>query len=112
MQTKSWNRAVTIEIAGKRRIIARIENTRDAARCLLDYWPVKHGYYYHRAILGCTMALKGELSDEDARFYLTDAAADAHLPYMVSLGPAYLDEFDSAIAAACDEAVFQDRMAG
>jgi len=111
MQIKNWNRAVTIEIAGERLIIARIENTRDAAHCLLEDWPVKRGYYYQRAILGCTMALKGKLSDEDARFYLTDAAADAHLPYMVSLGPAYLDEFDSAIAAVCDESVFNDRMA-
>ncbi len=108
MQTKNWNRAVTIEIAGEKRIIARIENTRAAAHCLLEYWPAKRGYYYHRAILGCTMALKGQLSDDDARFYLTDAATEAHLHFMVSLGPAYLDEFDSAIAAACDESVFRD----
>jgi hypothetical protein len=108
MEPKSWNRTVTIEIAGRTHIVARIENTRDAAYCLLRDWPVKRGYYYHRAVLGCARALKGELSDEDARFYLTDAARDAHLPFMVSLGPAFLDQFDYEIAAACDEMVFQE----
>jgi hypothetical protein len=58
------------------------------------------------------MALKGQLPDEDARFYLTDAATDAHLPFMVSLGPAFLDKFEYEIAAACDEMVFHDRMLG
>lgn len=110
MKNKSWNRAVTIELAGKMRIVARIENTRDAALCLLRDWPIKRGYYYHRAVLGCTMALKGELADEDARFYLTDAAEAAHLPFMVSLGPAFLNGFDYEIAAACDEMVFQEKM--
>ena len=112
MEIKSWNRALTIEIGGERRVIARIENTRDAAHCLLGDWPIKRGYYYHRAIRGCTMALKGQLSDEDARFYLADAAEDAQLSYMVSLGPAFLDKFDSEIAAVCDELTFRDTVVG
>jgi hypothetical protein len=58
--------------------------------------------------MGCAMALRGELSDEDARFYLTDAAKDARLPFMVSLGPAFLDTFDYEIAAVCDEMVFRE----
>jgi hypothetical protein len=107
MEIKSWNRAVTIEFGGERHIVKRIDNTKQAAICLLREWPRKKGYYYHRAIRGCTMALKGKLADEDARFYLIDAAADAHLRYTVSIGPAVLDKFDSEIAAVCDELVFE-----
>lgn len=106
---KSWDRIITIEINGKRRV-ARIANTRDAAYCLLEDWPVKNGFSYHRAILGCTKALKGEASDEEAQFCLTDAAEDARLPFVVSLGAANLDTFDSEIAAICDELVLQDLM--
>jgi hypothetical protein len=107
MTIRRWNRTVTIEINEKSHAVARIENTRDAARCLLEYWPRKTGYYYHRAILGCTRALRGELPDEDARLYLTDAARDAQLSCIVSLGPAVLDPFDSEIAAVCDQLVFE-----
>jgi hypothetical protein len=112
MEIKSWNRAVTIEIGGEKRVVKRIDNTKQAAICLLREWPRKKGYYYHRAIRGCTMALRGKLADEDARFYLIDAAADAHLRYTVSIGPAVLDKFDSEIAAVCDELVFEPTVDG
>lgn len=107
MTIRRWNRTVTIEINEKAHAVARIENTRDAARCLLSVWPHKSGYYYHRAILGCTRALRGELPDEDARLYLTDAAHDARLSCIVSLGPAVLDPFDSEIAAVCEQLAFE-----
>ncbi|MDB5524477.1 MAG: hypothetical protein JWM58_2240 [Rhizobium sp.] len=109
MQANGWNRAVTIEMGGESRVVARVASTREAAYLLLQDWPKKSGYYYHRAIVGCTMALKGKLTDEDARFYLTDAATDALMPYVISLGPAYLDAFDAEIAEVCDQNVFKDQ---
>ena len=53
--------------------------------------------------------MRGKLSDDNARFYFTDAATDASIPYVVSLGPAYLDTFDAEIAEVCDHNVFEDR---
>ena len=101
-----WNRVVTLEIVGRQRQVRRIANTRDAAMCLLRDWPKKAGYYYIRALKGCARALKGELDDDDARFYLIDAARDAALNVQVSLGPSVLTGFEYEIAAICDELAF------
>ena len=111
MSTETWNRIITIEIGTKTHMVVRVENTRQAAECLLGEWPVKSGFYYHRAILACTRALKGELPDEDARFLFTDAIDDAHLPYLVSLNNVARDPLDTEIAAICDEIAFEDRIA-
>jgi hypothetical protein len=101
-----WNRVVTIEITGRCNQVRRIVSTRDAAICLLRDWPKKRGYYYLRAVNGCARALKGELDDDDARFYLIDAARDAALNVQISLGPTVLDAFDYELAEICDEIAF------
>jgi hypothetical protein len=111
MSIGTWNRIITIEIGTKTHIVVRIENTRQAAECLLGDWPAKSGFYYHRAILACTRALKGELPDEDARFLFTDAIDAAHLPYLVSLNNISLDTFDTEIAAICDTIAFEEQIA-
>lgn len=109
MSIANWNRIITIEIGTKTHAVVRIQNTRQAAQCLLGDWPIKAGYCYHRAILACTRALRGELPDEDVRFLFTDAVDDAHLPYIVSLNTTLLDSFDSEIAAICDAIAFEER---
>jgi hypothetical protein len=102
-----WNRVVTLEIVDQNRHVRRIASTRDAALRLLRDWPKKAGYYYIRAVNGCAKALRGELDDDDARFYLIDAAKDAALNVQVSLGPSVLTEFEYEIAAVCDELAFE-----
>jgi hypothetical protein len=103
-----WNKVVTLEIGGQSNEVRRLINTRDAAICLLEDWPKKRGYFYTRAVKGCTQALKGELDHADARIYLIDAARDASLAVQVSLGPGVLDDFEYEIAEICDAMAFEN----
>lgn len=111
MSESNWSRIITIEIGTKTHMVVRVENTRQAAECLLGDWPRKSGFFYHRAILACTRALRGELPDEDARFLFADAIDDVHLPYLVSLNNASKDALDSEITAICDAIAFEEQIA-
>lgn len=84
MKTAEWNKVVYIEIAGDRHEYVRITNTREAARCLLEKWPSKDSRSYKHAVVGCSRALKGYISDEMARLFLIEAAKAAKFTYAVN----------------------------
>ena len=83
MKSAEWKKIVHIEIVGERRENVRVGNTREAARCLIDKWPNKTGRAYKPAVLACSRALKGYLSDEIARIFLVEAAREANFTFSV-----------------------------
>jgi hypothetical protein len=84
MKTAEWTKVVYIEIEGERREYVRITNTREAARCLLEKWPAKDSRSYKHAVVGCSRALKGYISDDMARLFLVEAAKAAKFTYAVN----------------------------
>jgi hypothetical protein len=84
----------------------KIASTQDAALCLLEDWPEKKGKAYHRAILGCTKALKGDISPIAARLCVLEAAEGANLPFELSDASADVDPFTAEIAEICNRIAF------
>ena len=110
MSGAHWRRSVIIEIDKSSRRVATINNTRDAARYLLDEWPVRAGRSYHQAILGCARALRGDISDGAVRQCLLDAAKDAALHAEV-VQHTDDDPFELDIAEICEQIAFLDGIA-
>ena len=76
MDPKPWTKPVTVETAklGKLRVIA---STADAARFLLEQWPVDHGPLHLDAREACLAVLDGEKPAEFARDAFVAAAEEA-----------------------------------
>ncbi|WEZ85618.1 DUF982 domain-containing protein (plasmid) [Rhizobium sp. 32-5/1] len=99
-----WNRTVTIELQGRGTIHVRnIRSTSEAAHCLLREWPVNSGNPFKQAIIGCKMALSGELPDTLARFPFQKAAREAGLTFSLSPDIAQHDQLVSEITEASAE---------
>jgi hypothetical protein len=97
MRTAEWTKVVYIEIAGDKREYVRISNTREAARCLLEKWPAKDSRSYKHAVVGCSRALKGYISDDMARLFLVEAAKAAKFPYVVNPRVTNFEKFEMEI---------------
>lgn len=109
MKTAEWNKIVHIEIPGERRDHVRISNTREAARCLLEKWPSKDGRSYKHAVLGCSRALKGYISDDMARLFLIEAAKAAKFSYAVEPNTRF-DMLEAEIGAVTRQLIAAEQM--
>ncbi|WEZ85047.1 DUF982 domain-containing protein [Rhizobium sp. 32-5/1] len=76
MNEKWWQEPVVLELdeIGKYRFI---HNTREAAECLLDRWPVHDGKAYKAAIRMCGYVLNGMQPADYARQDFIAAAVEA-----------------------------------
>jgi hypothetical protein len=80
MDPKSWSSPVKFETGiGQYRIVA---TTADAARFLLDRWPVEGGEAHEAARLACLDALEGEVPAEMARAAFVEACEEAGMYVM------------------------------
>lgn len=73
-----WQEPVVLELdgVGRYRII---RNTREAARCLLEKWPVHDGTAYEAAVQTCRYVLRGEQPVDYARQDFIAAAVEAFI---------------------------------
>ena len=110
MKTAEWTKVVYIEIVGDRREYVRIANTREAARCLLEKWPAKDSRSYKHAVVGCSRALKGYISDDMARLFLIEAAKAAKFTYAVNPRTSGTDSFAAGMGDMSHQLVAADRL--
>ena len=78
MIEKWWQEPVVLELdgIGQYRIV---RNTREAAECLLDRWPVHDGMAYKAAIRMCRYVLTGDQPADYARQDFIAAAVEAFI---------------------------------
>lgn len=110
MKTAEWTKVVYIEIAGERREYVRITNTREAARCLLEKWPARDSRSYKHAVVGCSRALKGYISDDMARLFLIEAAKAAKFTFAVNPRMPGTDVFAVGMGDVAQQLVAADRL--
>lgn len=77
---KKWRKAVLVEIEFEEAAaVLQIDNTREAAECLMELWPTLDGPAFHRALLVCRGALEGRIDDAGAREAFHAAAEEAEI---------------------------------
>ena len=103
MKAAEWTKVVWLEIGGANPVRLRVSNSRQAAECLLERWPDKNNRAYKHAVMGCSRALKGLISDEIARIFLTEAAKAAGYSFTVSKNEKAASTLEAEIAAITAE---------
>ena len=98
MKAAEWSKVVWLEIGGERPARLRISNSRQAAECLLERWPNKNNKAYKHAVMGCSRALKGLISDEIARIFLTEAAKAAGYHFTMTKNENAISKLEAEIA--------------
>ena len=76
MDEKPFDEPVTLEL-GRIGHYRRIDNTREAAECLMTVWPLNRGARHRDAVETCLKVLDGHRSTEDARRALIVAAKES-----------------------------------
>ncbi len=79
MKTEQWPTSLTVELNGVSKRYARIRSTRDAAYFLIDSWGGECDATYCKAVIHCTMALKGEMRDDVALDSFVRAARSSRI---------------------------------
>jgi hypothetical protein len=75
-----WPKSVLVEIEFEEETaVLAIDNTREAAECLMELWPTLDGPAFHRAILICASALDGKTDHRGARAAFLAAAKEADI---------------------------------
>ena len=98
---EDWDKIIVLQLQYPKPRKLPVRDVKDAARLLLGKWPLKQGKSYRQAVLNCSAAIKGSLSQEMAQWSFMAAATEAAIPFEVK------DRFEIEIAAACD-AIFQE----
>jgi len=98
---EDWDKIIVLQIKHPKPRKLPVRDVKDAARLLLGKWPSKQGKSYRQAVLSCSAAIKGSLSQEMAQWSFMAAATEAAIPFEVQ------DRFEIEIAAVCD-AIFQE----
>ena len=98
MKTAEWSKVVWLEIGDVDPVRLRISNSRQAAACLLERWPRKNNKAYKHAVLGCSRALKGLISDEIARIFIMEAAKSAGYSFTVTKNENSVSKLEAEIA--------------
>jgi len=98
---EDWDKIVVLQLQHPKPRKLPVRDVKDAARLLLGKWPLKQGKSYRQAVLNCSAAIKGSLSQEMAQWSFMAAATEAAIPFEVK------DRFEIEIAAVCD-AIFQE----
>lgn len=99
-----WDKIIVLKLRHPKPRKLPVRDVKDAARLLLGKWPVKQGKSYRQAVLNCSAAIKGSLSQETAQWSFMAAAIEAAIPFEVQ------DRFETEIAAVCD-AIFHEESA-
>ncbi|MDX3977028.1 DUF982 domain-containing protein [Shinella sp.] len=76
MDQGAWDEPITFETK-KLGAYLTISSTAEAARVLLDHWPVEHGKALKRAKAACVAVLQGDENPETAREAFLKAAEEA-----------------------------------
>lgn len=76
MEAGRWNDPITFETQKVGQYLT-ISSTAEAARVLLDHWPLKHGKALKRAKAACLAVLQGDENPETARKAFLKAAQEA-----------------------------------
>ena len=98
MKAAEWSKVVWLEIGDDNPARFRISNSRQAAECLLERWPRKNNRAYKHAVMGCSRALKGLISDEIARIFLMEAAKSAGYTFTVTKNEKSVTKLEAEIA--------------
>ena len=98
MKAAEWSKVVWLELGDENPVRLRISNSRQAAECLLERWPRKNNKAYKLAVMGCSRALKGLISDEIARIFLMEAAKQANYKFTVTKNEASVSQLEAEIA--------------
>lgn len=98
MKAAEWTKIVWLELGDENPVRLRISNSRQAAECLLERWPRKNNKAYKLAVMGCSRALKGLISDEIARIFLMEAAKQANYSFTVTKNENSISKLEAEIA--------------
>jgi hypothetical protein len=109
MKAVEWSKVVWLEIGDEKPVRLRISNSRQAAECLLERWPRKNNRAYKHAVMGCSRALKGLISDEIARIFLVEAARQANYSFKVTKNENSVSVLEAEIAQITNELLSAER---
>ena len=109
MKAAEWSKVVWLEIGDDKPVRVRVSNSRQAAECLLERWPRKNNKAYKHAVMGCSRALKGLISDEIARIFLVEAAKQANYAFTVTRNENSVSKLEAEIAEITAELLGAER---
>lgn len=109
MKAAEWSKVVWLEIGDDNPVRLRISNSRQAAECLLERWPHKNNKAYKHAVMGCSRALKGLISDEIARIFLVEAAKQANYAFTVTKNENSMSALEAEIAEITKQLLADER---
>ncbi|MCB1444998.1 MAG: DUF982 domain-containing protein [Rhizobiaceae bacterium] len=109
MKAAEWSKVVWLEIGDGNPTRIRVSNSRQAAECLLERWSRKNNRAYKHAVMGCSRALKGLISDEIARIFLVEAAKQANYSFTVTKNENSVSKLEAEIAAITDQLLAAER---
>lgn len=109
MKAAEWSKVVWLEIGDENPVRLRISNSRQAAECLLERWRRKNNKAYKLAVMGCSRALKGLISDEIARIFLMEAAKQAKYSFTITKNENSVSTLEAEIAAITAQLITVER---
>jgi len=92
---KIWDKMVILRPHGDSNEALEINDSKEAARVLLNSWPAVQGKSYRRAVLSCSAAVDGRVPQETAQWAFIVAVMEAAIPYEI------IDRLDAEIGAVC-----------
>lgn len=110
MKAAEWSKVVWLEIGDDNPVRLRISNSRQAAECLLERWKRKNNKAYKLAVMGCSRALKGLISDEIARIFLMEAAKQANYNFTVTKNENSVSKLEAEIAEITAQLISAERV--
>lgn len=79
-KSQKWQKAVLVEIEFEEELaVLQIDNTNEAANCLMELWPTLDGPAFHRALMMCASALEGSADVRGAWEAFRAAAEEANI---------------------------------
>lgn len=109
MKTAEWTKVIWLEMGDHDPVRLRISNSRQAAECLLERWQRKNNKAYKLAVMGCSRALKGLISDEIARIFVMEAAKQANYNFTVTKNENSVSKLEAEIAQITAELISTER---
>jgi len=94
---KIWDKIVILHPEDQNNEAMEINDSKEAARVLLNSWPAAQGKSYRRAVLSCSAAVDGRVPQETAQWAFIVAIMEAAIPYEI------IDRLDAEIGAVCRE---------
>ena len=110
MKAAEWSKVVWLEIGDDNPVRIRVSNSRQAAECLLERWQRKNNKAYKHAVMGCSRALKGLISDEIARIFLMEAAKSAGYNFTVTKNEKSVTKLEAEIAEITAQLLSAERV--